>query len=196
MDYDNKTLPLACFSFNAVENPRLMNTHPIWAALIVNRDYVPYLAKRFPTLRQNSLKTDKTGPHDAPPFSLVLIPTKDIPPAALENWEQANRFYTEINWATKNRRPSQPLTSFMEPYFTRLVMMNDPFLKALYWEKRGFFDYLDHHLDQAAQDYEEAIREGVPAAHLYYDAGVCLQLEKKYDEARKYLQEAYQKKSK
>ena len=40
-DYDNKTLEVACYPFDALQNPRCSSAHPSWIAFLNHLDYQP-----------------------------------------------------------------------------------------------------------------------------------------------------------
>ncbi len=177
-DYDNKTLDIADYPFNAIENPSLSNSRPSWTCVITNTQYAPYFIKSFPGLRFDVLKTDKNGPDDPKPFGIFLIPTSQIPAAMLEGWKRADNLYREFDFEIKNKMPGQRWASFMEADPSLSARFSrDLFLTAVYWEKMAFFKYLDGWFIQATQAYRNAIRQGIPAAHLYYDLGVCLKIQ-------------------
>lgn len=190
-DYDDKTLDIAAYPLNAVENPSLTDSRPRWTCVITNIQYAPYFIKTFRGLRFKVLKTDKTGPDDPKPFGIFLIPTDQIPVSTLEDWEKADGFYRQVDFQIKNKRHDERWAGFLEAAsFPRDQLPKDPFLTSVYWEKLGFFEFLDGDFIQAAQAYRNAIRLGVPAAHLYYDLGVSLKLQNRGAESQECFKKA------
>ena len=184
-DYDNKTLDLADYPFNAAENPSLAAAKPRWAALIANANYAPFLVRQFPGLQWKVLPTDKTGPDDPKPFAVFLIPTSQITDPRLELWLKADRIYRDVDFGLQNRRRNQLWAGFLGAEGSLAgLSQGDRFLAAVYWEKTGFLKFLDGYFYQATDAYRKAVGEGIPAAHLYYDLGVCLQIENKPAEAK------------
>ncbi len=190
-DYDNKTLNVACYPFDAVQNPALSASHPQWAVVIVNFQYAPYLIQNFPGLRFKLLKTDRIGPADSKPFGIFMIPTSQIPPARLDQWIQTDHIYREIDFEIKNKTTVETWAGFLES-FSSLGNQSkgDRFLTAVYWEKMGFFKFLDAHVVQASEAYQNAISQGIPAAQLYYNLGVCLKIMNQGEEADKNFEKA------
>lgn len=190
-DYDNKTLDIADYPFNAAEKPPLSISRPPWTCVITNIQYAPYFIKTFPGLQFKVLKTDKTGPDDPKPFGIFLIPTSQIPIPMLKNWRKADNIYREIDFKIKNIKPGERWAGFLDTDPGRSNRFpKDPFLTAVYWEKTGFFEFLDGNFVQATEAYRNAIRLGIPAAHLYYALGGCLKNQNRASESVKYFKKA------
>ncbi len=190
-DYDNKTLDVACYPFDALQNPSLRSFHPRWTALITNIQYEPYFVKRFQGMQANILKTDKTGPDDPKPFALFLIPTSQISGDLLDRWMKADGIFKEIDFEVKNKKSIELWASFLESHPSLGdIFPGDPLLSAVYWEKLGFFKFLDGYFIQATQAYQQAIQQGIPAAHLYYNLAVCLKIQGRTGESRRDFKKA------
>lgn len=188
-DYDNKTLDVACYPFNLLEDPRLGAQGAQWAALVLNCQYAPYLEGRFPGLRWRPLPTDRTPAEGSEPFGLFLIPLSRLSGDSLDLWEQADGVYRKMDLKVRNKTPLERWEDFLPPVPTD-AGKGDPFLTAVYWEKVGFFKFLDGHFIEAAQAYRNAVDRGVPAAHLYYDLGLCLKLQGRQAEAEECMRKA------
>ena len=186
-----RILDLTDYPFNASENSSLEKSNPSWTCVIANVFYAPYFTKTFPGLRWQVLKTDRTGPWDPKPFALFILPTSQIPTSMLEGWKKADNLYRELDFEIKNKSPIRRWASFMEADPSLCGQFSkDPFLTAVYWEKMGFYKYLDGWFIQATQDYRNAIQLGIPAAHLYYDLGVCLKIQNRSAESQKCFEKA------
>jgi hypothetical protein len=185
-DYDNKTLDFTCIPFDALHNPSLSRARPRWVALIINIQYKPYFIKNFHVLRFKVLNTDKKKLTDPKPFGLFLIPTSQFKGPMLANWMKADEIYREVDFQVNNKKVSDLWAGFLSANSTLGDQYTeDPFLTAVYWEKMGFFKFLDGYFIQATEAYRNAIQNGIPASQLYYDLGFCLQLQNKMNESRK-----------
>ena len=190
-DYANKNLNIACYPFDALQNPNLSKVLPRWAAIIVNAQYAPFLIRNYKGLKFKVLKTDKHEPDDWPPFGMFLIPVSQIPNKVLTHWIQADRVYRELNFEAQNINLSESWGKFSESLSSQKNQaMGDEFLAAVYWEKIAFFHFLAGDFKIAAQAYQNAIHDGFPAAHLYYDLGISLKSMGKIKEGQKALDKA------
>ena len=190
-DYDNKTLNLACYPFNAAQNDSLIKSNPKWVVLILNQNYFPFFKKKYPQLEFKILETDKTRPYDPKPFAMFLIPTDQIPKGVLDRWIEADRVFQEVDFKMENKKPKDRWSDFMGSLFpSGNPFPSDRFLTSVFWEKTGFFKFLDGRFLEAAQAYRNAILGGFPAAHLYYDLGVCLKVQGRTSEAEECFRKA------
>jgi hypothetical protein len=182
-DYDNKTLNIAVYPFDCLQNPALSKSSPQWAVVITNIYYAPYFIKKFEGIKFKVLKSDRTIPH---PFGLFLIPVSKIQASTLKSWLEADRVYRNSNIEIKNKRSVDSFVKYSESFSNlKNKFPKDPFMTAAYWEKYAFNQFLDHDFKSAAKSYQCAIQEGYPAAHLYYDLGLCLKLSGENLESRK-----------
>jgi hypothetical protein len=191
MDYDDKTLNIACYPFDALQNPALSHTKPLWAALLNNINYAPFLKKRFPQMLYELLGTNApiTGSH--PALALFLIPVGSIPPDTLNEWIEVDKVYRTVNLNTKNKNPTQSWGEFLSQFVSlKDNFKNDLFLTSIFWEKTAFFNLLIENKPAAAQAYENAIHLGYPAAHLYYKLGLTLKAMGKISEGQKLMEKA------
>ena len=185
-DYDNKTLEIADYPFNVLENPGLASAHPRWVALITNIEFAPFLLRRFPGTSYGVLRTDRTGPTDPKPYSLFFIPACRFSPGEFAYWVEADRIYADLDFDLKNKTSSQLWESFlMARTGLEGKFKGDRFLSGLYWYKMGFYKFLDVHFIEATRAYEQAIVQGVPAAHFYQDLGLCYQLQGRKKDAER-----------
>ncbi len=187
-DYDNKTLNITSYPFDALQNPRLSQSHPQWAALLEHKDYASFLKKRFPDLSYEWLDETPT-PQGHHTLALFLIPVAEIPPKELDTWIQADRTYRKVNLNTKDKSSLYPWGRFPEQFADlQTLFPSDPFLTAVYWEKFASFKLMNGDFALAAQAYQKAAQKGYPAAHLYRNEAIALDLIGKKEEAAKISQ--------
>jgi hypothetical protein len=169
-DYDDKTLNMVDYSIDALQNPRLSQTHPQWAAVLDHIDYAPFLMNRFPGLKYEQLAQNNN-------LGLFLIPTAQIPAGELKAWIQADQIYRQVNLNIKNKDPLYPWGNFPKQFAVlENLFPHDLFLNSIYWEKIGSFKVMDGDFASAARAYKTATQKGYPAAHLYYDETLALKL--------------------
>lgn len=177
-DYDNKTLNVACYSLNAVANPSLTVPLPQWTVVITNIQYDRYFLTHFSGLRYKVLKTDDLEPRGTSPLGIFIFPTTSISLEQLGRWKKAEEIFSRIDFEVKNRGKLQSWAGPLEAHGDLLApTLRDPFLTTIYWEKMGFFKFLDGHFVESGVAYQKAIDLGIPAAHLYHDLGICHQME-------------------
>lgn len=138
IDYDDKTLNLACYPFDALQDPHLTRP-PQMAALVVNKAYLPFLRERFPANRWFTLDPDKDP---APcPFLLILIPFASMDPGTLQEWKEADRVCRQVNTLIKNKDPGTPWSRYQDPFLqVKDRFKGDPFLTTVCWEKIAFLN--------------------------------------------------------
>jgi hypothetical protein len=184
MDYENKVINAAIYSFNIVQNLALTGVDSQWTALVIPSDEGPFLQKRFPHLEYVLL------PQNVPlSLGLFFIPTREIPPPVIHAWIEADHVYQEVNFKIRNRDPILPwdlFTKQMVPLKDKF--QDDPFLQGVYWEKVAFFKGVAGDYQNAAFAYQRAIQKGYPMAHLYYDLGLSLKLLGRNQEAQRAFQ--------
>ncbi|HEY5038777.1 MAG TPA: hypothetical protein VIJ93_06885, partial [bacterium] len=98
---------------------------------------------------------------------------------------QADRIYRQVNLDIQNKNPLDPWGNYCNDFsFLKEKFKNNRFLETIFWEKTGFFKGTGGDLKAAAEAYQNAIHEGYPAAHLYYDLGVSLKFLGRLPEAQ------------
>ncbi len=174
-DYANKTLNIACYPFDVLQDPRLSKSAVQWAALILNQNYAPFLIREYPGLKYRALKRDKAKPEDPPPFGLFLIPVSQIPKERLAQWIKADALCRQVDRRVHNRNINESWGIYSEMFSPATASApEDRFLNAVLLEKFAFFKFLANDFPAAAKAYRTAIEKGFAAAHLYYDLGVSL----------------------
>ncbi len=188
-DYDNKTLDIASYPFDVLQNPSLYGETPQWAVLILNAQYAPYLGACFPGMKFEVLKTDKTSPNDPPPFGIFLIPVSQMTPTLLNRWIRSDRIHRQINLEIKNKNPLDSWRIYSERLDPlKDIAKDDRFLTAVYWEKFACFKFWGGDYAAAVDAYHQAIQQGYSFAHLYYGKGICLQAMGRSEESKRALQ--------
>jgi hypothetical protein len=177
MDYDNKTLNVACYPYDALQKTDLVTDHPRWAVLFCNLDYTPFLQKKFPGLKSSLL-----NPHLQPgdlhhSLGIFLIPSDEIRPETLAIWIKAHEVYREVNLNIKNKNPLSSWEQFVGPLASiRDLSKSDPFLDSIYWEKVASFQIMAGDFPAAAHSYQKALQEGYPMDHLRHNLARAQQL--------------------
>lgn len=182
-DYDNKTLNIAVYPFDCLQNPKLSKASPQWAAIIANIYYAPYFIKKFINIKFKILKSNRPLPQ---PIGIYLIPVSKIPDSVLKSWLEADQIYRNTNIEIKNKRPMETFSEYSECFSSlKNKYPKDSFLTSVYWEKCALNQFLDRDFKSAAQSYQCAIQQGYPAAHLYYNRSLCLKLSGDNKESKK-----------
>ncbi len=169
-DYDDRTLNIVDYPIDALQNPRLSQSHPQWAVLLDHIDYAPYLMKRFPGMKYEQLAKDNS-------LGLFLIPAAQIAPGDLKAWIEADRVYRQVDLNIKNKNPLFPWGKFTEQFAgLKSFDTGDRFLNSVFWEKTASFKVMAGNFIDAAKAYGKASQTGYPAAHLRYDAALAAKL--------------------
>ncbi len=173
-DYDNKTLDIACYTFNALDNPKILKTEVSWLAFTVNLDYTPFLKNNFPHVRSRLLNPGLPPGDLHHSLGVFLIPVSDISPAVLSRWMETQKKCEEIDFAVKNKNPKKPW-SIYEREFSNLASQqkNDRFLSSILWERAASFILMDGDFRQSALDFKQAVQKGYPAPHLLHNLNLA-----------------------
>ena len=190
-DYSDKTINLAVYPFNCIENPALKNVAPRFAAIMADVNYTPFFVKNFPDLKMKILKTDNYTNNAQSPYGMFIVPVSQISPSILKNWIAADRIYRTTDRILLNKTSVDTWSQLYESTSQiQNLCNNDPFLTAVYWEKYGYLKFYDGDYQAASTAYKTAVKKGIPAAQLYYGLGVCLKKMNKDQEANKAFQKA------
>ncbi|HXL73256.1 MAG TPA: hypothetical protein VN963_06475, partial [bacterium] len=191
LDFYNKTLNIACFPLDALQNPRLSSKAPVWSALLVNKYYIPFLKNRFPRSEWFLLKKDDIRYHSD--LALGLIPNDSMKPDELDAWKKSDRVLRNLNLQLKAETSPIPWAKIKNLFLeSSKTFENDPFLSAIFWEKIALLDANRVDYGDTAQDFQRAIHSGYPAANLYYNLEMTLELSGRMNEAKSVLKEAVQ----
>jgi tetratricopeptide (TPR) repeat protein len=189
-DYDNRTLDVATYPFNVLQNPILNQVQPEWTAVMTNVNYIPFFVKTYPRTQITLLKKNSNVGNSSNYIALLIVPTSDVSSNVLSQWKEADSLFRKINLDLLNKNPITPWSDIANS-FPPLPKNKRPdqLSVAIYWEKMGLFNFQGKNFKKAIDDYETAIQDGYPAAHLYYNLGVSL---KSIGEDRK-AEQAFQK---
>jgi tetratricopeptide (TPR) repeat protein len=190
MDYDNKTLNVACYPFDALQNQKLDRSKTAFAALLVKMDYAPNLLSAFPGTQINVLPTGATN-DDVLQMGLFLIPIQQISEKTIQDLAKADEICREINLQIKNKNPNKRWDIFVDKFKeNKNIFKTDAFLRTIFWEKVAFFYYLSSDFRKASEAYEMSMRQGLEVGHLYQNYGLCLKLIGENQKAEKAFKKA------
>ncbi len=167
--YD-QSLDCAVYGFNALENPQIDKKNARWAAFLVNACYEPFLREAFPNGKWSWVDPD-SGSADGGEM-LGVVPLDDTNRETFDRWIKAYPAFRELDWGWLELADFQKGGRLLAG-FSRVkpLLKDDPFLESVYWEKTSDLSYRDHAYPYDQQALGQAIREGFPAAHLFYKRG-------------------------
>jgi len=166
-DYDDKTLNITVYPFNALENSKIAQNQVSWAAFLIDMDYTPFLKKCFPHVISHLLNPN-LSPNDLHHLlGIFLIPTTDIPLSVLNQWIKTHQACEQIAFSIKNKKPSEHWAVY-EKAFSDLAIeqTHDRFLTSILWERAASFPLMDGNFQSTALDLQKAIQDGYPVPHL------------------------------
>ncbi len=175
-------LKVASYPFNAADNPRLNPTSSHWAGLVVNLNYVSFLAKRFPESNWKSLAVGR--PEDGG-LALGIIPLTPQNRELFLGWIKINDYLHALGVRSENMMNNPKL---YDSVLTRLpggyaLMGGDPFLESLYGEWAAQYHY-SKGLGENTAALQRALAKGYPSPHLYFKLGNIYYLEGDMKNAR------------
>jgi hypothetical protein len=189
LDFYNKTLNVACFPLDALQNPGLASSALVWSALLVNKYYVPFLKSRFPRSEWFILKKDDIRYHSD--LALGLIPNDSMKSNELDAWKKADRVLRDLNFQLKAKTSPVPWTEIKNLFLeSSKIFESDPFLSSIFWEKIALLDANRIDYGDTAQDFQRSIHFGYPAANLYYNLEMTLEMNGRVNEAKRVLKKA------
>ncbi len=155
--YDS-TLRLACYPFNAADNPNLDPQKCCLFAFLIEQDEASVLQSRFPGLQVIPLADgDARQSH----FFLHLIPITPQNQATLQKWLRADEALKPINteW---NDTVSKTFAQKIIPQLMEIhpLFEGDPFLETVFWEKAGFAYEKAEDNAGKLKAYEETVKTG------------------------------------
>jgi len=166
-DYDDKTLNVAVYPFNALDNSKFSQSQVLWVSFLIDIDYSPFLKKKFPHVESHLLNPDLPpgDPHHL--LGLFLIPMVDIPPVVLNRWIKAHQECEQVAFLIKNRNPSENWALY-EKNFSHLAVQqtDDRFLTSVLWERAASFPLMDGNFSATASDFQQAVQKGYSVPHL------------------------------
>ena len=191
LDNYNKTLNVACYPVDTLQNPKLIQMNPGWSALLVDKYYIPFLKNRFPRSQWIGLKKDDTRYHSD--LVLGLIPTDSMKPEELTVWKKTDAVFRDLNLKLKAQTSPIPWMEFKNILLnSSKILEKDRFLSAIFWEKIALIDSNRLAYDDVVRDFKKSIDDGYPAANLYYNLELALKMTGHEKEANQILQKALQ----
>ena len=179
--YD-QTLFVATYGFNAAENPGLAPASAKWVAVLTNIHERPYLEKFFPEGRCFPL-SDGLNRRDGG-FLLGVIPVIPTNQKILTKWRLADQSLGGLTHLVMERGvdPDQrPMLDVLEKAYPQFE--GDPLLESRFWRVKALHHLAGGKIEDAIMDEENAIKRGLPLAHLYNEIGCFLFLQKRDNEA-------------
>jgi hypothetical protein len=185
--YQDQSLNLADDQFNGVNNDRLDWQKAKWAALVINVNYQPFLAKRFGSGKTYWLSKDLNTADGG--WMLWVIDITDANRPIFNQWRIASRALNDYIYQYFLKPSPMDDSSFSKVLETFSgiypLFKNDSFLEAFYWEKKADLFYNAGRLPDAAQSLNHSLQTGCPAAHLFYRLGTLQMIQNDRINARK-----------
>jgi hypothetical protein len=167
----DQTFSTAVYPLNAAHNPHLSSSLTLWAGLLTNIDYTPFLTRRFPEGRWFPLTSTKADP----PGTLVLgiIPLTPENQKELSTWLEAEKALHPITSLLFHSPFGKPPVNVLDQII-RLEpsLRGDPFLESCVAEKIFFYGMSCGDDSRALEALSRALQTGYPAANLFNDLGV------------------------
>ncbi len=190
--FNDQNLKLADYSFNAAANEKLDSEKVQWAALVVNVNYQPFLAKRLGAGKTYWISKDLNLPDGG--SMLWVVEINESNRAIFNHWREAqlalngylSEYFEHLNFK-ENNSYSKILNALDQTY---PFFQKDPFLEACYWEKRADLFSRINLFTEAAENLTNAVKKGYPAAHLFYHLGTLQMITQKNTEAEKDFRQA------
>jgi hypothetical protein len=190
--FDDQAINLADYQFNGVNNDHLDWEKANWAALIVNVNYQPFLAKRFGPGKPYWLSKDLNAADGGWMLWIINVTEENRP--IFQQWRAASRSLNDYIYETfqnftlvDDHFHSKALELFNGDYS---LFEGDPFLESCYGEKKSDLFVRMRLIPEAAQSLNQAIQKGYPAANLFYGLGTLRLIENQPLEAQKAFQKA------
>ncbi|HTC20096.1 MAG TPA: hypothetical protein VK859_04560, partial [bacterium] len=191
----DQTLSLAVYSFDVLSDRKKSFEEAQWAALLVNVHYRPFLEKQFGGGGKAFwLSKDLHIPDGG--RMLWVIPITDSNRATLKRWYEADLALDDFRDSSFQSisyfwgLPSGQTLRILEQAYP--AFQDDPFLRSCFWEKMADYDFKARHIPESIGCFQEALREGYPAAHLLYHLGILQMLQGDPLQARQSLEKAAQ----
>ena len=190
----DQTLSLATFSFDALVDRERSFEEAQWAALLVNVHYRPFLERQFGVGKAYWLSKDFNLPDGG--RMLWIIPITDSNRPIFRRWYKADlaldnfrdSSFQNINYFWG--QPSAETFRILEDAYP--AFQDDPFLRSCFWEKMADYDFKARRFPESIGCLQEALREGYPAAQIFYRLGILEILQQSPSKARQYLEKATQ----
>ncbi len=163
--YD-QTLTLAAFPFDAAHNRKINPQDAKWSAVLVTKDYIPFLSKRFPGM--GWFRLGKEHSWDAFDWWLGIIPVTESNRATMQHWVKANEAFQ----AVANQLMNLANLGGQRPIFERFLkcrelMEGDQFLESCFWEKMLYFYWaVNRDREKALKASQQYLKYGYPSPRI------------------------------
>ena len=164
---------MATYGFNAAENPGLVPASAKWVALLTNVHEQPYLEKFFPEGKWFWL-SEGLNRRDGG-FLLGILPVNPANQIILNKWRMADQSLEALTRLVMERGvdPDQgPMLDVLEKAYHQFE--GDPLLESRYWRIKALHHVAEGKTEEAITDEGNAIKRGLPLAHLYNEMGCFL----------------------
>jgi len=174
----NFALDIAMWKSNALHDSEHSLRPAQWAAFLSNVNYKPFLENKFTHLRTYSLASTP-APFDGG-YALFLVPLNDANTGIIHKWISFREDLSRIHHAFYLES-----SSALQADYQRLLSKTegDTFLVSVLLEKSAISYSASGNKSESRRSYEEALKRGYPAAHLYNELGVILAHEGRIPEA-------------
>ncbi len=183
------TLMTATFPFDAAHNPALSLSDVRWIAVVINANYKPFLASRFPQGRWFWL--EKIGATTNQAQMLGVIPFNGSTAPTLKHWILVNQKLEAVTTAIMTDYPEQTTKPILDLLFNiHPEIKGDPFLESCFWEKVIFHSKVEGDYDAVLSAINQALAHGYSLPELWNDKGFLLEKKGKLMESKKAYQKA------
>jgi hypothetical protein len=193
--FHDYSLRVACYPFNAADNPKWTSSHPAWLGIITNIHYRPFLEREFPQGRWFWLSRDVAPVRNnySGGKMLGINPVSDQNRPRLENWlEMNNRLEPILREFTSAPPEPARIKAMAEMDQMAPTVSRDPFLQSSYWDMvYGLHNFQNifgksspENTRSSIHSIENALQFGYPTAYFYNELGTFYFLGEKYDKAR------------
>ena len=201
----DQTLAIATYPFNSVRNPKLSLRDAKWAALVVNYNYQPFLAERFPGGKWFKIFNEAEPELESENKRLLgIVRLKPENAGVVTRWVEADKAFRKVVWLAadtpKNMGRSGVFTGLSE---MKGLARGDRLLESLYWEMVFDFHRWENiygdknrpvHYRASREAVVNALQLGYPTAYFYNEMGGFYAAEGDFKNARKAFLSAVQSK--
>ncbi len=169
--FDDQTLKVATFPFNAAYNPELDPQKASWAAVLCNVNYRPFLAARFPQGQWILLGKDICWNYGGLMLAIIPIDTKVRP--EMDRWRRFNDELKDLTSQILNAHDRNTNSGVIER-LQRLGTLTeaDPFLESCYAERSFFAGRVYAAYPNPLLMIDRAIHKGYPTSVFYTAEGI------------------------
>ena len=175
-------LSTTAYHFNAALNPKWDKDKAQWAGVIVNRQYQPFLLKRFPDSKWTFVTNE---PADDGGTAVGLIPIDSNNRTVLERWSRAHDYFHQLSFQAENilnnkQTYDNAVSRLADGY---PLMKGDPFLESVFGEWLAQYHY-GPTCQKNISVIQGAVARGYPSPHLYYKLGGFFIVNHQFAQAR------------